>query len=72
MKNGKRIVKIEIERMFDESPDTSWMGEFSNCADTQFAIDHQERSESNRVRLRGELPQRRGTKPARRITLYPV
>ena len=50
MKNGKRIVKIEIERMFDESPDTSWLGEFSNRADTQFAIDHQERSGSNRVK----------------------
>lgn len=50
MKQTKRILKIEVKRMFDESPDTSWMGEFSNRADTQFAIDHQERTGSNRVK----------------------
>ncbi len=50
MKNGKRILKIELKQMADESPDTSWMGEFSNHADTQFAIDHQERSGSSRVK----------------------
>jgi hypothetical protein len=50
MKQTKRILKIEVKRMLDESPDTSWMGEFSNHADTQFAIDHQARTGSNRVK----------------------
>jgi hypothetical protein len=50
MKQAKRILTVEVRRMSDESPDTSWLGEFSNRADTQFAIDHQERTGSNRVK----------------------
>lgn len=47
---SKRIHKITIKRMVDESPDTSYLGEFSNDADTPFAINHRERSgEGSRV-----------------------
>lgn len=38
-KNMKRIHKVTIRKMFDESPDTSWMGEYSNTAKTDYAID---------------------------------
>lgn len=39
MKNGKRIHSVTIKRMIDESPDTSWLGEYSNKATSQFSID---------------------------------
>lgn len=38
-KNMKRIHKVTIKRMIDESPDTSWLGEYSNDAETEYAID---------------------------------
>ncbi len=38
-KNSKRILKVVVKRMFDESPDTSWMGEYSNQPKTEYAID---------------------------------
>jgi len=38
-KNMKRIHKVTVKRMVDESPDTSWLGEYSNCAETDYAID---------------------------------
>ena len=31
-KTGNRILSVVIRRMYDESPDTSWMGEYSNTA----------------------------------------
>ena len=30
---------LTIKRMTDESPDTSWLGEYSNTAETEYAID---------------------------------
>jgi hypothetical protein len=39
MKNGKRILSVTIRRMIDESPDTSWLGQYSNRPETEFAID---------------------------------
>ena len=39
MKTTKRILKIEIERMDDESPDTSWLGEYSDARASEFSID---------------------------------
>lgn len=39
MKNRKRILSVKIKRMFDDSPDTSCLGEYSNHAKTEFAID---------------------------------
>jgi hypothetical protein len=39
VKNTKRIHKVIIKRMIDESPDTSWLGEYSNRAESEFSID---------------------------------
>src|SRR5258708_22234380 len=39
MKNGKRILSVTVRRMIDESPDTSWLGEYSNRPETEYAID---------------------------------
>jgi hypothetical protein len=39
MKNTKRILSVKIKRMSDDSPDTSWMGRYSNSAETEYAID---------------------------------
>lgn len=39
MKNTKRILSVTVQRMIDDSPDTSWLGEYSNRPDTEYAID---------------------------------
>jgi|GEM_PF-1301638 len=39
MKNMKRISKVTIKRMTDTDPDTSHLGEYSNRAETDYAID---------------------------------
>jgi len=39
MKNMKRIHKITIKRIADSDPDTSYLGEYSNRAETDYAID---------------------------------
>src|ERR1700677_2990868 len=39
MKNMKRIAKVTIKRLTDESPDTSYLGEYSNRAESDYAID---------------------------------
>jgi hypothetical protein len=39
MKNGKRILSVTIKRMMDESPDTSYLGEYSNRPKSEYAID---------------------------------
>lgn len=41
MKNSKRILEVKITRDVDESPDTSWLGDYSNKAETEFAIDRE-------------------------------
>lgn len=38
-KISNRILSVTIKRMIDESPDSSYLGEYSNKADTEFAID---------------------------------
>jgi hypothetical protein len=43
MPQAKRILSIEVKRMNEESPDVSFIGEFSSHPDTQFAIDRHER-----------------------------
>jgi hypothetical protein len=35
----KRILSVTIKRMIDDSPDTSWLGEYSNTPANEFAID---------------------------------
>ena len=37
--NMKRIHKVTIRRMVDESPDTSWLGEYANSPDSEYSID---------------------------------
>jgi len=39
MKTGKRIQSIAIKQAVDTDPDTSYLGEYSNNADSEFAID---------------------------------
>lgn len=39
MKNMKRIAKVTIKRLTDENPDTSYLGEYSNRAESEYAID---------------------------------
>jgi hypothetical protein len=39
IRNKKRILSVTIRRMVDESPDTSWLGEYSNRPANEFAID---------------------------------
>lgn len=39
MKNMKRIHSVTIKRMVDESPDTSWLGEYSDHKTSEFSID---------------------------------
>ncbi|HEY6766625.1 MAG TPA: hypothetical protein VI386_17840 [Candidatus Sulfotelmatobacter sp.] len=39
IKVSKRIHTVTIKRMVDESPDTSWLGEYSNNPTSEFSID---------------------------------
>lgn len=39
MQNKKRILSVTIKRMVDDSPDTSWLGEYSNTPTSEFSID---------------------------------
>src|SRR4029077_584865 len=39
-RTGKRILKVKIKRMIDDSPaDTSWMGEYATDRTSEFSID---------------------------------
>jgi hypothetical protein len=40
-KSMKRILKVRVKRMFDDDPDTSWMGEYSNKRTSEFSIDRE-------------------------------
>ena len=39
MKNSKRILSVKIKRMFDDSPDISYLGQYSNRPESEYAID---------------------------------
>ncbi len=39
IKSPKRILSVTVRRMIDESPDSSWLGEYSNRPKTEYAID---------------------------------
>ena len=39
MKQSKRILSVTVKRIPDDCPDTSWLGEYSNKAETEFSID---------------------------------
>lgn len=38
-KDSKRILKVTVRRMLDDSPDTSYLGEYGKAAKSEFAID---------------------------------
>ena len=38
-KSSKRILSVSVRRMVDTSPDSSWLGEYSQRAETEYAID---------------------------------
>lgn len=59
MKNGKRINTITIKRMMDSNPDTSYLGEYSNKAETDYAIDrkHAEDCQSQEFNYRATVEQ---------------
>jgi len=46
-KTAKRIHKVTIKRMVDESPDTSWLGEYGNSARSDYAIDRAHDTDCN-------------------------
>ena len=37
--SGKRILSVTIKRMLDDSPDTSYLGEYANSPTSEFSID---------------------------------
>jgi hypothetical protein len=39
MKNSKRILSVTIQRLIDESPDTSYFGEYSDKKTSEYSID---------------------------------
>jgi hypothetical protein len=39
MKQAKRILRIGVARLPDDSPDTSWLGEYSNQPEGDYSID---------------------------------
>lgn len=39
MQNRKRILSVKIKRMLDDSPDTSWLGEYASIPTSEFSID---------------------------------
>src|SRR5258706_13571069 len=50
MKNGKRILSVTVRRMIDESPDTSWLGEYSKRSAREYVIDRAHSEDSASVR----------------------
>jgi hypothetical protein len=50
MKNGKRILSVSVRKMFDDSPDTSWLGKYSNRPETEYAIDRAHSEDCDSVR----------------------
>lgn len=40
-KASKRILSVTVKQMADDSPDTSWLGEYGNSAESEFAIDRE-------------------------------
>src|SRR3990167_5461879 len=47
-----RIESVKIEHKLDESPDTSYLGEYGNKATSPAAIDRQERGDAGRGEYR--------------------
>jgi hypothetical protein len=41
MQNKKRILSVTVKRMLDDSPDTSWLGEYGQSSTSEFSIDRE-------------------------------
>jgi hypothetical protein len=39
IRSNKRILSVTIKRMVDDSPDTSWLGEYAKSPNSEFSID---------------------------------
>lgn len=48
-KNQKRILTVTLKKMLDESPDTSYLGEYGNSAQSDYAIDRDHSLDCNSV-----------------------
>jgi len=46
-KQKARILSVTVRRLIDESPDTSYLGEYSNSAKTEYAIDRKHSLDCN-------------------------
>jgi hypothetical protein len=55
MRNRNRILRVEIQHKLDESPDTSWMGEYSDTQTSSFSIDRAHRIDCDINTGKGEL-----------------
>jgi hypothetical protein len=49
-KQSKRILSVKIKRMVDTDPDTSYLGEYSNQATSEFSIDRAHSEDCNSVK----------------------
>ena len=67
MKNVKRISKVTIKRTTDADPDTSYLGHYSNRAETGYAIDRKHSLDCPSV----EANYRDAVKKLERIVDYP-
>ncbi len=66
MKNMKRISKVTIKRMTDNDPDTSYLGHYSDRAQTDYAIDRKHSLDCQSL----EHNHREGTEQLERIIAY--
>jgi hypothetical protein len=48
MARKAKIISIRIERVIDDSPDTSWLGEYANHPSSKYSIDREERGDRER------------------------
>lgn len=49
MKQTKRILSIKVERLVDDSPDTSWLGEYSSTPEGDYSIDRAHSEDCQRL-----------------------
>ena len=49
MKNSKRILSVKVKHIPDDSPDTSYLGEYSDRPESEYAIDRAHSEDCNSV-----------------------
>jgi hypothetical protein len=65
-KQTKRILTVKVRRMDDESPDTSWLGKYSNMRTSEFSIDRAHEESCMSI----EANHREGMDKLGRVTAY--